>query len=138
MTTELVPLCTVDMQGGEVLSIGTTPAGRRMIGLAPAARWEGERLRANQRGMAADWLAIGPEGTGTIDARATLETDDGALIYVRYSGRAVLSRDAPPVFFTAPLFETGDERYRWLNRVQAVAKGSTDGKVIHYDVYELR
>ena len=23
----------------------------------------------------------------------------------------------------APLFETGDERYRWLNRIQAVAKG---------------
>jgi hypothetical protein len=25
---------------------------------------------------------------------------------------------------TAPLFETGDKRYPWLNKVQAVAKGT--------------
>ena len=38
---------------------------------------------------------------------------------------------------TAPLFETGDERYTWLNNVQAVALGSSGGGKVTYDVYQL-
>ena len=35
-------------------------------------------------------------------------------------------------FRTNPLFETGDERYAWLNTIVAVGKGRTgDGGVIH-------
>ena len=37
-----------------------------------------------------------------------------------------------------PLFETGDDRYRWLNRVQAVAKGVLDGLALTYEVCEVR
>jgi hypothetical protein len=40
--------------------------------------------------------------------------------------------------YTTPRFDTGDDRYRWLNRLQAVAKGSFDGTTLAYDVYELR
>ena len=39
-----------------------------------------------------------------------------------------------------PLFHTtGDERYNWMNRIQAVAKGQfqPDGTLI-YEMYELR
>jgi len=40
--------------------------------------------------------------------------------------------------YAAPLFHTGDERYAWLNRVQAVAKGTFPerGKLV-YEIYEL-
>ena len=38
---------------------------------------------------------------------------------------------------TAPMFETGDERYAWLNNVQAVATGSSAAGVVTYDVYAL-
>jgi hypothetical protein len=44
--------------------------------------------------------------------------------------------DAP--VYTAPRFETGDERYAWLNRVQAVAKGELDGTTLTYEVFEVR
>ena len=38
---------------------------------------------------------------------------------------------------TAPQFETGDERYLWLNAIQAVATGSSDGTVVDHQVYAL-
>ncbi len=44
--------------------------------------------------------------------------------------------DAP--IDTAPRFDTGDERYGWLNKIQAVANGSLDGTTLTYEVYELR
>lgn len=32
----------------------------------------------------------------------------------------------------------GDDRYRWLNRVQAVAKGVLNGLTLTYEVCEVR
>jgi hypothetical protein len=40
--------------------------------------------------------------------------------------------------YATPRFDTGDDRYRWLNRVQAVAKGRFEGTTLAYDVFELR
>jgi len=43
--------------------------------------------------------------------RATLATDDGALIFIRYNGRVDFSNpEAPGPAYTTPRFETGDER----------------------------
>ena len=55
-------------------------------------RFEGERFRARQKGVAAaDWLVVGPDGTATLDVRATLDTHDGALVLLRYGGRRRLA-----------------------------------------------
>jgi hypothetical protein len=35
------------------------------------------------------------------------------------------------------VFETGDERYLWLNGIQAVAKGVRDGATLTYEMYQL-
>lgn len=75
---------------------------------------------------AADWLLTGPEGTGSLDVPVTLRTDDGGIIFVQYYGRSDVSRglELPATIYVAPRFETGDERYVWLNRIQALGKGS--------------
>jgi hypothetical protein len=39
---------------------------------------------------------------------------------------------------TAPLFETGDERYTWLNNIQAIGVGSPSDGSVTYEVYALR
>ena len=85
---------------------------------------------------AADWLKVSPEGYGTLDVKVTMETDDGAIIHATYSGR--LQFDTMAVYAT-PLFHTGDERYAWMNRIQAVAKGTfqPDGTLV-YEMFELR
>ncbi len=102
---------------------------------------EGERLSAKQLGAAAaDWLLVDSAGTGALDVRYCAETTDGALVYASYAGRVDLSAGlfAATVYAT-PLFETGDTRYAWLNKLQAVAKGTVDqSMVLTYEVYELR
>jgi len=103
-------------------------------------RIEGPRLRARMRGTAAaDWGSRAADGTVQLDVRATLETDDGALIFVQHNGRCDFSDPgAPGPVYTTPRFETGDERYAWLNRVQAVMRGRSDGKTpIAYRTYEV-
>jgi hypothetical protein len=38
---------------------------------------------------------------------------------------------------STPPFETGDERYQWLDRIQAMAKGVITGEVLDFEIYEL-
>jgi Protein of unknown function (DUF3237) len=58
--------------------------------------------------------------------RRCLDVGTPGPIFVQYQGRADLSRglQLPLTVYVAPRFETGDERYAWLNRIQAVGKGS--------------
>ena len=38
----------------------------------------------------------------------------------------------------APTFETDDERYAWLNSIQAIGQGRTEGEDIVYEMFEVR
>jgi hypothetical protein len=96
----------------------------------------GDRLNATLKGhAAADWFTV-VGSVATIDVRATLETEDGALIYVQYTGRSNVSNGigtAP--MYVAPKFETSDERYQWLNHIQAVGKGEL--QTLRYEWFEV-
>jgi hypothetical protein len=133
MTIELVPLCTatVTLAPPEPVSPSLT------IAEVTALEAVGDRLRATLHGnAAADWLKTSPEGYGTLDVKVTLRTDDGALIHAAYYGR--LQLDTMTVY-AAPQFHTGDERYLWINRIQAVAKGTfNDDAQLVYEMYEVR
>jgi len=133
---ELVPLGRMTIGLRDPMVLPGTPGGTFVIAELASAHFEGERLKADAKGSAnADWLTIGADGTAAIDVRVLLETDDGALIYLQYAGRLNL---ADQTVIAAPLFQTGDERYAWLNGVQAVAKGKTDGSTLVYDFHEVR
>ncbi|HYU39950.1 MAG TPA: DUF3237 domain-containing protein [Acidimicrobiia bacterium] len=140
MSIELVPLCTATITLKDPMMLPNTPSGMRTIVEVEAAKLEGERLSATLKGTAAaDWATIGPDMTCTLDVRTTFETHDGALVFTHYRGRIDLSK--PPgesPVYAAPLFETGDERYAWLNRIQAVAKGKLDGPTLTYEIFEVR
>lgn len=143
MALELIPLCTATVTPVVAADLGITPAGRRFMVTIREVVCVGERVRAHlKEGVSAgDWMIVGPDGTALIDIRLTLETDDGALIYVVYQGRRDFSQvydgvDAP--VYIAPRFETSDERYSWLNKIQAVGKGLVDGDSRVYEIYEVR
>jgi hypothetical protein len=142
MAIELVPLCTLRLQLKPPIEVGGGPAGTRLIVEVASAQVKGDRLRGEMLGAAAaDWVIVGPEGTGTVDVRATLQTDDGAIIFVKYNGRLDVSQGLqfPMTAYVAPLFETGDERYAWLNRIQAVGKGIIyEDLSLDYEWYEVR
>jgi cytochrome P450 len=137
---ELVPLCTATLDIGTPTFIANGPKGTRVVAEITSTVWEGERLRGKQLGAtAADWALISEAGTAAIDVRTTMETDDGAVIFVSYNGRSDYSLAGAGPVYAAPTFETGDERYAWLNNVQAIAKGRAEGitKLV-YEVYEVR
>jgi len=132
---ELIALATVSVAGGDRYKIDNGPFGNRVIAGIRDGRWEGERLQATIVGPGADWAMPGPGGAMLLDVRQVIETDDGAVVYVTYHGRADRNRGT---YTIAPTFETSDNRYAWLNVVQAVGKGRLlDGRIV-YDVYEVR
>jgi hypothetical protein len=140
---ELVPLGTLWAQLAPPVVLEDTPVGTRMIFEVLEGTFEGERLRGRSRGASgADWGLMGPGGVFGLDVRFTLETDDGALVYVQYHGRCDISQGIgqPGSVYAAPRFETGDARYRWLNNIQAVQKGRLDPETLQitYKAYEVR
>lgn len=130
--------------------LGAGPLGRRRIIAITGGRFLGERLSGRVLPGGADWQVIRADGVAHLDARYTLETDDGALIYVRNHGyrhgpEAVLGRLAagenidPAQYYmrTTPLFETGDPRYAWLNRIVCVASGARRPAAVELEVFEV-
>ena len=142
MAIELVPLCTMRLESKPAVEVGTGPAGTRLIVDCTSVKVLGDRLRGQMEGRTTgDWILIGPEGTGTLDVRETIRTDDGALIYVQYHGRLDGSNGLRPplTVYVAPRFETGDKRYAWLNRIQAVGKRTINEDLsVDYEWYEVR
>lgn len=70
------------------------------------------------------------------DVRLVLETSDGVHILTTYNGIATGAGSNSRVT-TASLFETGDERYAWLNGLQALAIGTPIDGGVGYDVHQV-
>jgi Protein of unknown function (DUF3237) len=129
--------------------VGTGPSGNRIIVSVTGGEFEGPKLRGKVLPTGADWVRL-VDGVTHLDVRATFETDDGAFIYVQYFGvsHPIDGKQAPPpgqgteygdaYFMTSPRFETGDERYKWLNDLVTVGEGkrTPDGGVA-YRVYAV-
>lgn len=140
MAIELVPLCTIDFVLEFPIDIGVGSTGRLIVGEVASGRFEG-RIKGEVVGhAAAAWVRMSPDGTfGTSDARATIKTHDGANIYMEYVCKNEMGDMGPTTATIAPVFESGDERYQWLNRIVAVGKGvHTEVINLHYDIYEVR
>lgn len=103
------------------------------------AKVTGDRVSGRLEGSAAaDWLVV--NGTvGTLDVRATMRTDDGAVVLTQYLRRMdVTNGPGSAPIYVAPPFEAGDERHAWLDAIQAVGKGTLEGNRILYEWYEVR
>ena len=113
------------------------PQGTRTIVQVVGGRFEGPRVKASVQTPAGDWITNRADGSYRLDVRLTLKTDDGALILVTYNGIGQTT-DAGASLRIAPLFETGDSRYAWVTRLQAVAVGERAGSTVSYDIYALK
>jgi hypothetical protein len=139
----LKPLCRLDAELAEPIVLPNTPSGTRRILEVLSLRLTGERLVATLKGRAAaDWLTVSPDGRiGTLDVRCTLETGDGAVIFMQYGGRVRIASSSHGThqLYVAPRFDTGDERYTWLNSIQAVGKAVqlSGSKGLCYAFYEI-
>jgi len=133
---------------------GRGPSGRRMIAVVTGGAFEGERLKGKVLNGGGDWATIEEErDVLRLDARVTWETHDGAKIYVSYrgvlrprsearnqraKGGTSTEEDYRNFYFrTAPVFETGDSRYLWLNDIVTVAMGGVIATGVKYDIFEV-
>ena len=147
---DLRPLLKAEIALEAPLELGDTPLVRRRIIGIRGGRFSGERLSGRVLAGGADWQVIRADGVADLDARYTLETSDGALIYVRNRGyrhgppevlkRMSLGEDVDPSLYymrTTPSFETGDQRYAWLNRMVCVATGARRPAAVELEVFEI-
>jgi len=137
-TAELVEAGIIDIQLGDFIEVGEGPKGTRLVVDVTEITLKGDRVNATlATNDGADWGTVSEDGIlMALDVRFTLKTDDGAFIYVEYGGRGNLAEGTIAV---APTFQTGHEKYKWLNSVQAIAAGQVNletGKLI-YRLYEV-
>lgn len=144
-------LCTLTATVRPPRDFGETPRGTRRFVAAVRGSFEGPRLRGEVLAEGGDWLLTRADGVLEQDVRLTLRTDDGAYIYLQYAGM----RHGPPevlarlqrsetvnpseyYFRVAPVFETGAERYAWLNKILAVGVGERlPPNEVRYNIFAI-
>jgi len=138
----------VDLEAPQV--IGAAPAGHRQIFIVKGGTVEGPRIKGTVLPGGGDWALMRTDGAIQLDVRATMKTDDGALVYAAYTGLIILSPDvlaritggedvplAEYYFYTNPMFQTAAEGYAWLNQKIAIARGKVIAGGVEYRVWAV-
>jgi hypothetical protein len=145
------PLFTISITLHPIQDVGATPLGHRRIVPVSGGAFEGARIRGTILPHAGgDWLLMRTDGVFQQDVRLTLQTDDGALIYMSYRGvrhasaevAASLARGEhvnPREYYLriAPFFETAAPRYSWMNNLVSIGVGERLRDGVVYRVFEI-
>jgi hypothetical protein len=134
--------------------VGPVLKGIRLISPIRDGFVKSDKINGKIAACGGDWGLLIDSATFKVDTRATIQTDDGALIYMTYSGYSHASAKTAALigagkggelspadyyFRTSVSFETGDPRYAWLNHTVAVGVGSfpAAGKVA-FRIYAIK
>jgi hypothetical protein len=144
------PLFVMRLTVAPLQNLGIAPGGGRRLGVIVGGTFEGERLSGAVQPGGADWQGVHPDGTTTLDVRVPLQTNDGALIAMRYTGlrhgppevmaRLAAGEPVDPAdyyFRTTATFETASPDHAWLNRVLAIGTGHRLPEGPVYSLFEL-
>ena len=135
----LEPMGVLHVQLGDMVEVGGGPKGPRVVVDVVSIDLQSDKITASlATNDAADWLTIADDGKlGCLDVRFTLKTNDGAFIFVEYQGRGDMEAG---LIAAAPTFQTGSEKYAWLNNIQAISAGNVNletGELV-YNLYEVK
>lgn len=132
-------------------AIGPVPEGIRANFYITGGELDGPKIKGHLRHAGADWFTVRSDGIGVLDVRTTIETTDGALIYMSYIGYGDIGVDGYEKFLrgdlpkrlalrTSPQFRTAHPDYVWMQRLMCVGVGEVDLEkfVASYDVYAVR
>ena len=134
---------------GEPQNLGEITGGRRRIVPLTGGTFTGPEISGTLvPGASADWQTVLPDGTTLGDIRYTLETDAGALLYVRsqsirHGSAEVLARlgrgedvDASEYTFrTATQIDTAAPELDWLNKGIFISVGGRQPGAVVYETY---
>jgi hypothetical protein len=130
--------------------IGSVPEGIRVNVEIAGGEVAGPKVFGKLTSRGGDWITVRRDGILMIDVRATIETRDGALIYLTYTGISDLGENGYDQFATAarqstslrmcPRFHTSNPNYTWLNRLHCFGIGQSfpDKSEVAYDIYAVR
>jgi hypothetical protein len=134
----------------EIAILGDTPYGVRRIAKLNAGSFEGPKLNGTVSPGGGAWTLVRRDGVLDIEVRLILETHDKHQIYMHWKGlrrvpKEVIDRlhrnetvDPGTYYFRAtPYFETGSEKYGWMNCICAVATGSVVTNARRLDVFQV-
>ena len=120
-----------------IQELGITTYGKRRIIPITGGTFEGPLMKGVIVPGGADWQTVRTDGSADLEARYTLKTDDGVLIYiqnrgVRHAKPEVLARMAkgekvdPSEYYmrTAATFEVAEGKYAWLTKAVVVSTGA--------------
>lgn len=140
----------LDVDSASSLPIGMTTKGRRTIAPIKGGHFEGAKLSGKVLPGGADWVVLRNDSVMKIDVRLSLETHEGAYIYLSYEGQFVANADALKALASgaelAPdsynltvvaKIETGDESLRWLEDAIVVGVGKQSGYNPTYDFFVI-
>jgi len=143
-------LGTLRLDMGEAHDLGITPSGWRRMRVLPSGSLIGPRINATVLPGGLDAFLRKSDGTLHTDARLTLKTHDGQLIYLSYRGvrcgtpevMARIEANQPVrqdeyYLRNVPTFETASAAYEWLNRIVAVGVGRREPQAVAYTIYEI-
>lgn len=120
------------------LELGTTAGGGRRVIPIVGGTVAGPRLNGRVVPGGADWQLIRRDGVAEVEARYTLEADDGTLISVVNRGLARRDADGAFAYFrTAPVFETAAGPHDWLTRSLFVGTAQVQPPLVILRFFEL-
>lgn len=131
-------------------AVGATQYGDRRIAKVTGGTFEGPSIKGTVAGGGGDWILNRTDGVTQLDVRLVMETDDGALIYMTYTGlrhgpadvmaKLAAGETVDPdsyYFRTTPYFETGSETYAWMNKACFISKGHREPTGPVYRVFRV-
>ena len=150
MTVQFEYVMDIQVTVGKPLEVGRTPQGRRRIIPITGGTFEGPRLKGIVLPGGADWQVIDANYHTQLEARYSLQTDDGIVIAVINRGvrrgpkevmqRLIQGEEVSPAeyyFRTAPFFEVESEKYAWLNHYLFVATCERHPTAVKITVFQL-
>jgi len=124
------------IERGPASSVGS-PGGNRVVVPVAGGTFEGPRLKGILVGPSGDWIVARPDGSSVLDLRIVLQTEDSQKIYMTCRGIAYTPPGGPLWARIVPAFETGAEKYLWLNTVVAVGVNRTMPGNVAYRIYRI-
>ena len=114
-----------------------SPGVNRVVVPVTGGTFEGPKLKGTVVGPGGDWLVRRPDGSSILDVRILLQTDDSQKIYMTYRGISYTPQGGTQYWRIVPVFETGADKYGWLNNVVAVGVHRTLPGKVAYRIYQI-
>ncbi len=135
---------------GPPLDLGDVGKGGRRVVPIIGGEFSGPKMRGRVLTGGADWQILRDDGVAELEARYSLQTDDGALIEVRnlalrhgppeVIAALAAGRPADPAsyyFRGATFFTTGALRYAWITKHIVIASGERQAGAVELKFYQV-